>query len=107
MLKKIRKANSSDEKSNEAGIEISDSEYQWLKRFHDDVRNQFIHFAPMGWSLEVSGLPALGALIARIVNEIELHGWGFRHMSEDEQTKFRIDLDRLARITSNPNTQHN
>ena len=38
-----------------------------------DLRDEFIHFVPKGWSLEVSGLPAL---FADCLDFVDCLGWG-------------------------------
>lgn len=81
LLKAARKPHSAGDRSNDQGIAISDAELEWLNRFHSSVRNQFTHFEPMGWSLEVSGIPEIAMLVARIVSEITDTGWAFRHKS--------------------------
>jgi hypothetical protein len=73
-------------------------EFNWLRRFHRAVRNQFVHFEPMGWSLEVSGIPKIAAVIARIIAEIADAGWAFRHKEDDWKRALRGDLERLARL---------
>lgn len=96
LLKAVRKPNSAGDRSNDAGIAISDAELAWLRRFHDAVRNQFVHFEPMGWSLEVSGIPEIGTLIARIVNDILNVGYGFRHQNRTWRATLAADLGRLS-----------
>lgn len=96
LLKAVRRPNSVGDRSGPSGIAVSDAELAWLRRFHEAVRNQFVHFAPMGWSLEVSGIPGIGALTARIVAEVERAGWGFRHMDAGARHALRLDLETLA-----------
>lgn len=96
LLKKVRKSRSAGNGSNESGIAISPKELNWLRYFHDVVRNQFIHFEPMGWSLELSGIPGIAALSARIIGDIADAGWAFRHQDPDWLATFRDDLSRLA-----------
>ena len=97
LLNAVRKARSAGDRSNAAGIAISDLELIWLRRFHDTVRNQFVHFEPMGWSLDVSGIPHVAALTARIVGEIADGGWAFRNKDPVWHQMLRDDLVRLAR----------
>lgn len=98
LLKAVRKPCSAGDRSNRAGIPISDAELAWLHRFHTAVRNQFVHFEPSGWSLEVSGIPAIAALAARILGGIADVGWAFRHKEREWLEAFKADLDRLAAI---------
>jgi hypothetical protein len=95
LLKAARKPKSAGDGSS-PGIQLSDRELEWLKRFHDEVRNQFVHFAPTGWLLDVSGIPSLGKLVARIIQEILNAGWAFRHKDEAWQTALRNDLLQLS-----------
>lgn len=96
LLKAVRKPNSAGDRRNDAGIAISDTELLWLRRFHDTVRNQFMHFEPMGWSLEVSGIPEIGVVVARIVGEILALGYGFRHRDRAWREALAGDLARLS-----------
>lgn len=70
LLKAVRKTYSAGDRSNAVGVAISDVELAWLRRIHGEVRNQFVHFEPMGWSIEVSGVPDLARLIARILTDM-------------------------------------
>ena len=70
LLKAVRKAHSAGDRSNTTGVAISDAELARLKRFHGEVRNQFVHFELMGWSIEVSGVPDLAGMIARILTDM-------------------------------------
>lgn len=97
LLKAIRKPRSAGDGLNAAGVTLSDPELAWLRRIHDEVRNQFVHFEPMGWSLEVSGVPAIGQLIARVIDEMLDMGWAFRHLGTDGRAALRADLARLSR----------
>lgn len=96
LLKKIRKPHSAGDRTNKAGISLSDAELAWLKRFHESVRNQFIHFEPAGWSLEVSGLRDLARLVSRIITEVLSVGWAFRHKDQAWQREIAANLSLLA-----------
>ena len=96
LLKKIRKPHSAGDGSNKAGISVSDQDLAWLRRFHETIRNQFIHFEPVGWSLEVCGLRDLARLIARIITEVLNVGWAFRHKDQAWQRELAANLLLLA-----------
>lgn len=96
LLKAARKPHSAGDRSNSEGVTISDAEYQWLLRIHHDVRNQFTHFEPKGWGLEVSGISDFAKLVARIVGEIFTIGWAFRRLDPPERDEMRMNLSILA-----------
>ena len=98
LLKAARKPNSAGDRSNPNGVLISDNELRWLKRFHDKIRNQFIHFEPMGWSIDVSGVRSLAVLVARIIREIAHVGWAFRHKDQEWKQSLSADLAYLSAL---------
>lgn len=98
LLKAVRKPHSAGDGSNANGVAIGSSELTWLTRFHNDVRNQFTHFEPMGWSLDVSRVPELAKLTARIILEILEMGWAFRHLEPAQQASLKSSLQALQSI---------
>jgi hypothetical protein len=98
LLKAVRKPNSAGDHSNTVGVAISDAELSWLGRFHKDIRNQFAHFEPMGWSINMSGIPEIAKLIARIIAEILDVGWAFRHQNPEQRQEMKRSLQTLAAI---------
>ena len=97
LLKESRRPSSAGGGSTLSGLTISDSELEWLCRFHD-IRNQFVHFRPMGWAIEVSGIPEISNLVARIIREILDFDWAFRHQSDEWREDLGSDLEKLATI---------
>jgi hypothetical protein len=104
LVKAARKPNSSGNGSNFDGLRISDRELKWLCGFHENIRNQFVHFAPTGWELEVSGIPRLAALIARVIEDISQHGWAFRHKDTEWRLTMMRDIHALSSIDRAPSS---
>lgn len=98
LLKAVRRSHSAGGPSDEADVAISESELSWLMRFHDSIRNQFVHFEPIGWSIEVSGIPEIAKLVARIIGDILRIGWAFRHQNLEQRQEMERDLKTLASI---------
>jgi len=96
LLKAVRKPNSAGDRSNATGVTIGSSELRWLCRFHQDIRNQFVHFEPRGWSIEVSGIPEIAKLISRIILEMVSMGYAFRHQDSDQLEELKGNLQTLA-----------
>ncbi len=92
LLKAVRRERSSGNGHENVRVLINDQELGWLKRFHSEIRNQFIHFKPQGWSIDVSGVPGLGRLTGRIIGNILENDWAFRHKSHIWKETFRSDL---------------
>jgi hypothetical protein len=96
LLKAVRRPNSAGDRSNAVGVTVSDEELAWLKRFHSGIRNEFVHFSPKGWAIEVSGLPSVGRLVARIIHDIASAGWAFRHKDRFWVAGLETELQRLT-----------
>lgn len=98
LLLAVRQPNSAGDSSYPDGVEISDSELYWLGHLHKNMRNQFVHFEPMGWSIEVSGTPEIAKVVARIIGEILQIGWAFRHQDPAQREELQRNLQALASI---------
>jgi hypothetical protein len=98
LLATIRREKSAGDGRDDVVIAIDDDELAWLQRFHTEIRNQLVHFEPMGWAVEVSGLPGLAKLIARIIADVLAYGWGFRHKDEAWRERLAHDLNQLEML---------
>ena len=96
LLKAVRREHSAGDRRNAVGITISDAELAWLTRLHTTVRNQFVHFEPAGWLIEISGVEGLAVLISRIISDIGSCGWAFRHQPRQWRDAVNDDLERLT-----------
>lgn len=101
LLKRVRKMNSAGDGSQGSEIQVSESDFQWWKRIHDQMRNQFVHFAPMSWSIELSGVPELVLVTTRIIGEIDAKGWAFRHMTDECRETLREEITNLETSARN------
>lgn len=96
LISAVRKPHSAGDRSNDIGVAISESELNWLRRFHVEIRNQFAHFEPRGWSIEVSGISEIAKLVARIIGDILQIGWAFRHQDIAQRQELRGTLHTLG-----------
>lgn len=65
---------------------------KWLNMF----RNQFIHFMPMGWSIEMSGMPSICNDCLDIIRELEENFLCIRWVDDEQRRHFTNNLE-LAR----------
>ncbi|OAN90691.1 hypothetical protein [Sulfitobacter geojensis] len=62
-------------------------------------RNQFLHFSPQGWSIEVSGLPEMIRDCIAILKKIEIDGWSFRRLKSVEREQLKdlfVEIEEKA-----------
>jgi hypothetical protein len=65
------------------------------------LRNEFVHFTPKGWSLEVSGLPVI---CLDCLNIVEFLGWESRNLpwpDENAMARVRVALDAAREAATN------
>lgn len=98
LLKKVQTPYSAGNRSSAEGIKISDAELKRLSILHTKVRNQFVHFAPALWSIELSGTKELSALIVRIIEDMLKMGWAFRRFDNTQREEFLQSLHELSQL---------
>jgi hypothetical protein len=92
LLKKIRSSGSGESADNSDSINISDIELVDLVHLHRAVRNQFVHFEPMGWVLDLMGMQTIIPLVLRVITDILDAKWAFRHINTEQEQSFRETL---------------
>lgn len=75
-------------------IQVTEDQKRSLKKLND-LRRNFTHFTPKGWSIELSGMPEIIGDAVAIVENIANANWAFRHLSEDSAERL---LELLGQI---------
>jgi hypothetical protein len=73
---------------------ITDSQRDSFRRLHE-LRNDFAHFTPKGWSIELAGLPGIFLNMVEVLDNISADDWPFRHMGSLEREQLRNLLQDL------------
>ena len=83
-----------DERVEEAGgvIPISDQQKRSFKEFNDEYRNQFAHFSPRGWGIEIDLIKERMKDVLDIFDLIIEDPYPFRHLECDEKSAMRSKL---------------
>lgn len=58
-------------------LTLTDEDKLALKIIHDDFRNQFLHYRPTMWSIEVTGMPFVITLVLDVLRRVVLQMGGF------------------------------
>ena len=77
-------------------LQISGAQRRAFKKL-DELRNQFTHFSPMGWSIEIAGLPTMCSEILSVIRLIELDYWPFRHLEPQSRAELKKLILKLQR----------
>lgn len=73
-------------------LKVTDQQKSAFSRLHN-LRNNFAHFTPKGWSIELNGLPEIFLDIVAVIDGVAKDPWPFRHST----TRGNRLLRRLVR----------
>lgn len=96
LLRRVAQHGSAGGGPSYGNIPLTDTEIRDLNFIHGTFRNQFVHFAPMSWSVEISGLLQLIPVITRIIRSIDTSGWAFRHVDLQWHLDLNSALNQLV-----------
>lgn len=95
LLKRARRA---DKRIESAGplLTISPDQKRSFTRLFE-FRNGFLHFEPLGWSIETSGMPAIFEDVLQVVRQTVEDGWSFRHLDDHDRASLAEVMHDLSR----------
>jgi len=76
-------------------LTISDSEKSSINKLSDSFRNNFEHFTPGLWSIEVSGFPGIVSDVCRIIRFLVLESGNVR-LTSSQLKRIRAALSKLG-----------
>lgn len=68
---------------------LSDSQEKSLKLLTESLRNEFMHFQPKGWSIEIHGFPKIAIEVLGLVQALSKHPNVCIHMSGRQLKEIR------------------
>ena len=71
-------------------LQLSKEQKQSVKRIHDEFRNQFVHYLPTIWSIELVGMPEIVARALDVVRMVSLE-MGCYYVHHEPGDTQRID----------------
>ena len=66
-----------------------------MRKLVKEFRNEFAHFRPKGWSIEVSGMPALLAHVLRVIDHLALKSDTITYYDDTAQERTQQAISRL------------
>jgi hypothetical protein len=76
-----------------------------IKRLNS-LRNDFIHFTPKGWSLEVDGLPKICLSAVRMISFLALNNLNFIWYSEKSRASLIVSLSTFSKSMNDLHTKY-
>lgn len=102
LFKRLSNENKRYEGGAGAVLKITDSQKDSFRRLHN-FRNDFSHFTPKLWSVELTGLPGIFMNMIEVIEIISNDEWPFRHMNDNDKLRLRNLLKLLKAEIRNLN----
>lgn len=64
------------------------------------LRNDFTHFSPKGWSIEIEFIWDTARDVLDVIDRIEQDNWPFRHMEGEDRSRLREKISELRLLLS-------
>lgn len=92
----IKRLRNKDKRVEQAGgiVEVTDKEFSDFKAL-DSLRNQFTHFPPTSWLIELAGMKNIVRSALTIIQKIQADDWPFRHLTRDDRKRLTSTLSKL------------
>jgi len=78
-------------------LHVSSDELRALKMLSQEFRNNFEHFMPKLWSIEVSGFSAIVNHVCRVIHFLALESGNVR-LTHEQRKKVASAINRLRRV---------
>ncbi len=66
-------------------LNLTDSQEESIKLLKSECRNEFEHFKPKGWSIELHGMPEIAIDILEVIKFLALQTNTYVHLSDTEE----------------------
>lgn len=95
----MRRATKLEEQIEVAGgvIQLGSAQRKALGRLNS-LRNEFVHFSPKGWSVEISGLPEIALSCVAVFRGVRSMGWALRNLDDDEVAQYDAGVDQIEHL---------
>jgi len=80
-------------------LQLSEDEKWAIEKISRTLRNNFEHYLPRLWSIEVSGMPLIVRHVSRVIRFLALESGNFRLAGETELNRIRKALAVLEQAT--------
>jgi len=81
-------------------LKLSDSQRKSIDKLKNHFRNRFEHYIPMGWSIEVHGMPQIAMDVLDVIRFLALDTDNYVHLTEAQRKRVKYIVFRSKRILS-------
>jgi hypothetical protein len=83
-------------------LSLTDNQKKSIGKLRKDIRNNFEHFIPKGWSIELSGMPKIVLDVVEVIEFLALSSGNPLWDAElDHERRIRNEIDAIRRLLQN------
>jgi hypothetical protein len=80
-------------------LSLTSDQKESIKKLRENIRNNFEHFIPKGWSIEISGMPKIVSDVVEVIDFLALYsGNPIWDMQLDHERRIRNTIDTIQNL---------
>lgn len=84
-------------------LELTESQKYSIKILKKSLRNNFEHYIPKGWSIEIQGLPGIAMDILDIIRFLSVETFRYQHLNQTQWRRIKSIIFQSKRLLKKSN----
>lgn len=84
-------------------LELTENQKYSIKKFKKSLRNNFEHYIPKGWSIEIHGLPGIAMDILDIIRFLSVETFRYQHLNQSQRRRIKSIIFQSKRLLKKSN----
>ena len=79
-------------------LQLNDEQKYSIKKISKEFRNNFVHYIPKSWRIEVSGMPAIVRDCLEVIRFLALDTGNYIHLTKNQQRRVKSFIHQSVKI---------
>lgn len=79
-------------------LELTESQKYSIKILKKSLRNNFEHYIPKGWSIEIHGLPGIAMNILDVIRFLSVETFRYQHLNQTQRRRIKSIIFQSKRL---------
>ena len=84
-------------------LELSDSQKDSIRMLKKSLRNNFEHYVPKGWSIEIHGLPRIAMDVLDVIRFLSVETFRYQHLNQSQRRRIKSIIYQNKRLLKKSN----
>ena len=84
-------------------LELTESQKYSIKMLKKSLRNNFEHYIPKGWSIEIHGLPGITMDILDIIRFLSVETFRYQHLNQSQRRRIKSIIFQSKQLLKKSN----